>query len=76
MKVEIAVYKNARWGYSFAAECDKYENCDEHIAISEPMTVEFTMLPRVSDETLHNMSVSLAQKAVDEAQAKLEELKK
>ena len=75
MKIEIAVYRHIKWAYQFVAECDKYIGDKENIIISEPMTVEFTMLPIVGDDVLKKMNIAVAQKEVDEAQEKLEALK-
>ena len=75
MTYEIALFQNVKWEYEFVAECSKYKDDIEHLMISEPIEVEFSLRPKVEDKVIYDTKIAIAQKAVEEAQAKLEKVK-
>lgn len=75
MTYEIALFRHVKWEYEFVAECSKYEDDIEHMMISEPIEVEFSLKPSVDNKVLSDMKIAIAQKAVEEAQSRLEAVK-
>ena len=76
MKKQVAIYQSVKHDWmQHVADVESFENSKEHFRISEIETIEFKMLPGSVDAEIHKRAVDQAMKAVEEAKAKLEELK-
>ena len=76
MKKQVAIYQSVKHDWmQHVADVESFETSKEHFRISEIETIEFKMLPGSVDAEIHKRAVDQAMKAVEEAKAKLEELK-
>lgn len=75
MAYEIALFRNVKWEYEFVSECSRYKGDIENLMISEPIEVEFSLKPEIDEGAILDIKIAIAEKDVNEAQAKLEAVK-